>query len=143
MQCLKPENAKTLHDCLTIQSLRIQYIADDATLDPDHLIPALCCSSYPTFECLKREGTKHCEGAVKNAAETGDFVSDWARAITGDAMELFCTSFSNEETCRAQLPHVMKKYDQIEREFRNGTAPKPRSYAFALPMIEVFQRPDF
>ena len=50
---------------------------------------------------------------VPNPRETGEYYSEMAKDVTGEALELFCTRYSNEETCRSQLPQIMSKFDQI------------------------------
>lgn len=140
MQCFQPSRAKPLHDCVASNVMKLQWLANVKNITGDELLPAICCTIYGSDECIRTVTVEVCKGTSQNPQETAEYMSDMLTELTGDAVDLLCGKYSNIGQCRAQLPNVMARFDELDEYIASPSYTPPRVVSIALPLVDLFSR---
>ncbi|RWS26217.1 hypothetical protein B4U80_00127 [Leptotrombidium deliense] len=134
-QCFSRPEVYDFNRCVDKASIILNFVSTNATTP--ELIPALCCAFYDVVDCLKRKGDEYC--IDKTGPETGEYVSNTAKTVVSEVIELTCGQRKSLEDCQKHEPKWMKIFEQLGSPFEQI---KPQKLGIFYPLIKVAKRLD-
>lgn len=145
LKCFEdPVAAKPIHDCMAAEVLKLDFLARNSDIDPDYLLPGMCCTVPSLNACVKQRALEVCQGRSSDPAESADYLAEIIAENTRDVLSVFCGKFANQDTCAAELPQLTKAFAQLDLKVAAGSYRKlVTGNSIALPLLDIFARPDF